>query len=109
MPEPEPIATGNPAYDAVYERIRSLGDHLPPSPAHRNAMIWRAVEAALCAERAAAQRRLIAAFQTDPDPGADEAWTRGHRAGLTTAVDALHATATHAPAVQAAPEGDDHA
>ncbi|MFD3638187.1 helix-turn-helix domain-containing protein [Streptomyces griseus] len=36
-----------PAYDAVYENIRSLGEYLPPDTAHRNALIWRAVQAAL--------------------------------------------------------------
>lgn len=36
-----------PAYDAVYARIRALGDYLPPDPAHRNTLIWRAVHAAL--------------------------------------------------------------
>lgn len=36
-----------PAYDAVYENIRSLGEYLPPDTAHRNAVIWRAVQAAL--------------------------------------------------------------
>jgi hypothetical protein len=35
------------AYDAVYEYIRALGAYLPPDPAHRNAVIWRAVHAAL--------------------------------------------------------------
>lgn len=36
-----------PAYDAVYENIRNLGEYLPPDPAHRNAIIWRAVQAAM--------------------------------------------------------------
>jgi hypothetical protein len=36
-----------PAYDAVYEYIRRLGPYLPPDPRHRNAVIWRAVHAAL--------------------------------------------------------------
>lgn len=36
-----------PAYDAVYENIRNLGEYLPPDTAHRNAIIWRAVRAAL--------------------------------------------------------------
>ncbi|MFJ3278489.1 hypothetical protein [Streptomyces halstedii] len=36
-----------PAYDAVYENIRRLGEYLPPDIAHRNAIIWRAVRAAL--------------------------------------------------------------
>lgn len=36
-----------PAYDAVYEYIRKLGPYLPPDPRHRNAIIWRAVNAAL--------------------------------------------------------------
>ena len=35
------------AYDAVYEYIRALGDYLPPDSVHRNAVIWRAVHAAL--------------------------------------------------------------
>lgn len=37
------------AYDAVYEYIRALGAYLPPDPVHRNAVIWRAVHAALSA------------------------------------------------------------
>lgn len=36
-----------PAYDAVYEYIRRLGGYLPPDSVHRNAVIWRAVHAAL--------------------------------------------------------------
>jgi len=36
-----------PAYDAVYEYIRGLGEYMPPDPVHRNAVIWRAVNAAL--------------------------------------------------------------
>jgi hypothetical protein len=36
-----------PAYDAVYAYIRELGDHMPPDPVHRNAIIWQAVNAAL--------------------------------------------------------------
>ncbi|MFJ6487128.1 hypothetical protein [Streptomyces californicus] len=36
-----------PAYDAVFENIRNLGEYLPPDIAHRNAIIWRAVQAAL--------------------------------------------------------------
>jgi len=35
------------AYDAVYKYIRRLGAYLPPDPVHRNAVIWRAVHAAL--------------------------------------------------------------
>lgn len=35
------------AYDAAYEYIRALGGYLPPDPVHRNAVIWRAVHAAL--------------------------------------------------------------
>ncbi|MFG3170547.1 hypothetical protein [Streptomyces sp. NPDC048200] len=42
--EPDPR---QPAYDAVYEYIRQLGGYLPPDPVHRNAIIWRAVQAAL--------------------------------------------------------------
>jgi hypothetical protein len=38
-----------PAYDAVYAYIRELGDHLPVDPVRRNAVIWRAVHAALAA------------------------------------------------------------
>lgn len=36
-----------PAYDAVYEYLRALGSYLPPDPVHRNAIIWRAIHAAL--------------------------------------------------------------
>ncbi|MEV8124809.1 hypothetical protein AB0P07_11950 [Streptomyces sp. NPDC085944] len=36
-----------PAYDAVYGYIRGLDTYLPPDPVHRNAVIWRAVQAAL--------------------------------------------------------------
>lgn len=36
-----------PAFDAVYDYIRRLGLYLPPDTAHRNAIIWRAVNAAL--------------------------------------------------------------
>lgn len=35
------------AYGQVYAYIALLGDKLPPDPVHRNAMIWRAVEAAV--------------------------------------------------------------
>ena len=35
------------AYDAVFEYIRALGGYLPPDSVHRNAIIWRAVHAAL--------------------------------------------------------------
>ena len=57
-PEPPSEAELNPAlpvrpdprqaaYDAVYEYIRNLGQYLPPDPVHRNAIIWKAVHAAL--------------------------------------------------------------
>lgn len=35
------------AYDAVYGLLALLGPKLPPSPVHRNAMVWRAVNTAL--------------------------------------------------------------
>ncbi|MET9073903.1 hypothetical protein ABZX95_17385 [Streptomyces sp. NPDC004232] len=35
------------AYDAVYAYIRELGNYLPADPVLRNAIIWRAVHAAL--------------------------------------------------------------
>ena len=43
----QPADPRQPAYDAVSAHIRDLGDHMPPDPVHRNAMIWRAVHAAL--------------------------------------------------------------
>ena len=54
-PDPEPeftdreliTARRQPAYDAVYAYIRSLGDQMPPDAVHRNAIIWRGVAAAL--------------------------------------------------------------
>ncbi|MFJ9633814.1 hypothetical protein ACIRU8_39580 [Streptomyces sp. NPDC101175] len=36
-----------PAYDAAFEYMRALGAYLPPDTVHRNAVIWRAVQAAL--------------------------------------------------------------
>lgn len=49
--DPPPPGTLNPrrqlAHDAVYAVIRGLGDELPPDPVHRNAVIWRAVDAAM--------------------------------------------------------------
>lgn len=36
-----------PAFDAVYDYTRALGDYLPSDTAHRNAIIWRAVNVAL--------------------------------------------------------------
>ncbi|QBI53452.1 hypothetical protein [Streptomonospora litoralis] len=57
----------DPAYAAVYELIDQWGDTMPPDPAHRNAMIWRAVSAALETERATTaplRRRLAAAVFT---------------------------------------------
>lgn len=42
---PPPVR--QPAYDAIYALIRRIGDHVPTSPIHRNALIWRAVETAL--------------------------------------------------------------
>lgn len=41
-----------PAYDAVYAYIRELRDTPPLDATHRNAMIWRAVNAALDAQDA---------------------------------------------------------
>ena len=35
------------AYDAVYAEISRLGDYMPPDRVHRNAIIWRAVNAAI--------------------------------------------------------------
>jgi len=36
-----------PAYDAVFAFIHGLGEEMPPTTVHRNAMLWRAVHAAL--------------------------------------------------------------
>lgn len=52
---PSLAAVRQPAYDAVYAYIRRLGDHLPPDPVHRNAIIWRGVNAALDAITPAAE------------------------------------------------------
>lgn len=51
------------AYDAVYDVIDELDTALPPDEAHRNAMIWRAVQAALEAE----DRNTIAPLRADLD------------------------------------------
>ncbi|MCP3017284.1 hypothetical protein NGM33_28535 [Nocardiopsis dassonvillei] len=50
------MSTHKAAYDAVYAYITQLGDQLPPDAVHRNAMIWRAVEAALNAENSEEDR-----------------------------------------------------
>ncbi|WP_433701803.1 hypothetical protein [Nocardiopsis sp. CA-288880] len=50
------------AYEAVYAYIDSIGGYLPPDEVHRNAMIWRAVEAALEADKPTALRRAHDAF-----------------------------------------------
>ena len=47
------------AYDAVYAYIDQLGNQLPPDPAHRNAMIWTAVSAALEADTSAPSAVLV--------------------------------------------------
>ncbi|MFJ8543345.1 hypothetical protein ACIRFH_15265 [Streptomyces sp. NPDC093586] len=44
---PVPSDPRQPAYDAVYDYIRHLGQYMPPDPVHRNALIWHAVHAAL--------------------------------------------------------------
>ncbi|AIV35569.1 hypothetical protein [Streptomyces sp. CCM_MD2014] len=47
-PEPGSVSPRRQAaYEAVYALIRQLGAYLPPDPAHRNAVMWRAVTAAL--------------------------------------------------------------
>ena len=48
-PVPAPVAEDShrAAYDAVYTYIHELGQAMPPTPVHRNAMIWGAVERAL--------------------------------------------------------------
>lgn len=45
------------AYEAVYEVIRGLDAFMPRDSAHRNAIIWRAVHAAL--DAAAGDRRAV--------------------------------------------------
>jgi hypothetical protein len=51
-----------PAYAAVYTLIEEWGDSLPSDVAHRNALVWRAVEAALLADRAAENEGALDAF-----------------------------------------------
>ncbi|MGW4825448.1 hypothetical protein ACWEP4_42895 [Streptomyces sp. NPDC004227] len=48
VPGPDPR---QPAYDAVYAYLRRLEDRMPADPVHRNAIIWRAANAALDASR----------------------------------------------------------
>jgi len=68
-----PIRTGVPAYDAVYRHIRDLGDHMPPDTVHRNAMIWRGVQAAV---------EAMQATYTPPPPGSDRDALPEHLRGL---------------------------
>lgn len=47
-PEDVPsVLTRQPAYDAVYAYIRELDSYMPADVVHRNALMWRAVTAAL--------------------------------------------------------------
>jgi hypothetical protein len=46
-PTPDQHDARQPAYDAVLTLIRDMGDLMPSSRVRRNAMIWRAVNAAL--------------------------------------------------------------
>ncbi|QPL14116.1 hypothetical protein QEH48_gp087 [Streptomyces phage TurkishDelight] len=68
--EPPPPGAISPrrqaAYDAVYDVIGSLGQSLPSDTVHRNAAIWRAVNAAL--DAAGVQVRANPA-EPDPAPG----------------------------------------
>ncbi|KPC89904.1 hypothetical protein ADL27_38475 [Streptomyces sp. NRRL F-6602] len=40
-------STNQLSYEAVFSYIRRLGDVMPNDTVHRNALIWRGVEAAL--------------------------------------------------------------
>lgn len=55
--------TQRPGYTATYDVIDKLDDYLPPDPAHRNAIIWRAVQAALEAE----DREVVNPLRADLD------------------------------------------
>ncbi|WP_399553874.1 hypothetical protein OG473_39430 (plasmid) [Streptomyces anulatus] len=75
MADITPADPKQPAYDAVFAYIRSQPDVLPATVVERNAMIWRAVHAALdaapaapaVAERLALVEALVSDF-IDPDP-----------------------------------------
>ncbi|MGW7398072.1 hypothetical protein ACWGH7_16425 [Streptomyces cyaneofuscatus] len=75
MADIAPADPKQPAYEAVFAYIRSQPDALPATTVERNAMIWRAVHAALNAappapavsERLALVESLVADF-VDPDP-----------------------------------------
>lgn len=55
--------TQRPGYTATYDVIDKLDDYMPPDPAHRNAIIWRAVQAALEAE----DREVVNPLRADLD------------------------------------------
>jgi hypothetical protein len=55
--------TQRPGYTATYDTIRKFDDYMPPDPAHRNAIIWRAVQAALEAE----DREVVNPLRADLD------------------------------------------
>jgi hypothetical protein len=85
------LNTRQPAYDAVYAYIRELRNTLPPDAAHRNATIWRAVNAALDAQdtraEAAIERVRAAVHIADDEDTTD--WQRGYRACSVNALRAL--------------------
>lgn len=76
------------AYRAVYALIREEGDYLPPDVVHRNALIWRAAEAAVAADRAAENDGALDAFMPLV---AKEFWTLFPQ----TFVDAAHVDLCH--------------
>lgn len=55
--------TQRPGCTATYDVIDKLDDYLSPDPAHRNAIIWRAVQAALEAE----DREVVNPLRADLD------------------------------------------
>ncbi|WP_075737501.1 hypothetical protein [Streptomyces acidiscabies] len=74
-PAPPTAAHRQPAYDAVFAYIRSFGEDLPTDLVGRNAMIWRAVNAALDAMAAA------------PAPSADRSALRDRIADVLAEAD----------------------
>lgn len=87
--EPEPARHDGHkvAYDAVYAYIHSIGDRMPLSPVHRNALIWRGVHAALEATAGTERHEQLAAAQhvintydrkthVEPDGTEIHEWTR---------------------------------
>ncbi|ACX71188.1 hypothetical protein pZL12.111c [Streptomyces phage ZL12] len=99
----QPADPKQPAYDAVFAYIRSQPDVLPATVVERNAMIWRAVHAALAAAPPAPADRAATCICGHPTEWHDE-WEGCVGPDGIGAVNSGDCACTRRPAAPAAPE-----